>query len=63
MNIPVDDLRGRLGELPLDRPIAVYCQVGQRGYIASRILMQAGFAPVNVGGGYKTFKLWEQTHA
>ncbi|MCX5660358.1 MAG: FAD-dependent oxidoreductase [Planctomycetota bacterium] len=57
-NIPVDELRGRLGELPRDRRIASYCQVGQRGYLATRILLQSGFSAVNVGGGYKTFKLF-----
>jgi len=57
VNIPVDNLRSRLGELPRDRKIAAYCQVGQRGYLATRILLQAGFPVVNVGGGYKTHKL------
>ncbi|MHB1560993.1 MAG: FAD-dependent oxidoreductase [Isosphaeraceae bacterium] len=55
-NIPVDDLRRRLGELPRDREIAVYCQVGQRGYLATRILVQSGFSAVNIGGGYKTYQ-------
>lgn len=58
VNIPVDDLRGRLGELPRDRQIAAYCQVGQRGYLATRILLQGGYAAANVGGGYKTYKLF-----
>ncbi|MBA4187639.1 MAG: CoA-disulfide reductase [Planctomycetaceae bacterium] len=58
VNIPVDELRSRLGELPRDRPIAAYCQVGQRGYIATRILLQAGFTVSNVGGGYKTYRLF-----
>jgi rhodanese-related sulfurtransferase len=58
VNIPVDDLRTRLGEIPRDRRIAAYCQVGQRGYLATRILLQAGFAAVNVGGGYKTYRLF-----
>jgi rhodanese-related sulfurtransferase len=58
VNIPVDDLRSRLGELPHDRKIAVYCQVGQRGYLATRILRQAGLPAVNVGGGYKTLQLF-----
>ena len=58
VNIPVDDLRSRLGELPRDRQIAAYCQVGQRGYLATRILLQAGFSAANVGGGYKTYKLF-----
>ena len=58
VNVPVDDLRSRLGELPRDRVIAAYCQVGQRGYLATRILLQAGFSAANVGGGYKTYKLF-----
>jgi rhodanese-related sulfurtransferase len=58
MNVPVDELRARLDEVPRDRQIAVYCQVGQRGYAATRILTQAGYGVVNLGGGYKTFKLW-----
>ncbi len=58
VNIPVDDLRSRLGELPHDQEIAVYCQVGQRGYLATRILRQAGFPAVSVGGGYKTYQLF-----
>lgn len=59
VNIPVDDLRERLKELPANKPIAVYCQVGQRGYLATRILLQSGFTDVvNIGGGYKTYKLF-----
>ena len=58
VNIPVDDLRSRLDEIPRDREIAVYCQVGQRGYLATRILRQAEFAALNVGGGYKTYQLF-----
>ena len=61
VNVSVDDLRTRLGELPRDRQIAVYCQVGQRGYLATRILQQAGFDTVNVGGGYKTYRLLHPT--
>lgn len=58
VNIPVDELRSRLSELSRDRKIAAYCQVGQRGYLATRILLQAGFSAVNVSGGYKTYKLF-----
>jgi rhodanese-related sulfurtransferase len=58
VNLPVDELRTRLAELPVDREIAVYCQVGQRGYLATRILRQAGYAAANVGGGYRTFGLF-----
>ncbi len=57
VNIPVDDLRSRLAEVPSDRQIAVYCQVGQRGYIATRILRQHGFNAVNISGGYRTYLL------
>ena len=58
VNIPVDNLRDRLSELPRDKQIAAYCQVGQRGYIATRILIQSGFNVVNVSGGYKTYRLF-----
>ena len=58
VNLPVDELRSRLGEIPKDREIAVYCQVGQRGYLATRILRQSGFSAVNVAGGYKTYQLF-----
>lgn len=58
LNIPVDDLRSRMGELPRQRQIAAYCQVGQRGYLATRILLQAGFSAANVGGGYRSYKLF-----
>jgi NADPH-dependent 2,4-dienoyl-CoA reductase/sulfur reductase-like enzyme/rhodanese-related sulfurtransferase len=58
-NIPVDDLRSRLAELPRDCTIAAYCQVGQRGYLATRILLQRGFPAVNLSGGYKTYQLYE----
>jgi NADPH-dependent 2,4-dienoyl-CoA reductase/sulfur reductase-like enzyme/rhodanese-related sulfurtransferase len=57
VNVPVDELRSRLGEFPRDREIAAYCQVGQRGYLATRILRQAGFQAANVSGGYKTYQL------
>lgn len=57
VNIPVDDLRERLNEVPRDRELAVYCQVGQRGYLATRILLQRGFDAANIGGGYKTYLL------
>jgi len=61
VNIPVDELRNRLGEVPKDRPIAAYCQVGMRGYIATRILLQHGYNAANMGGGYKTYLLYYPT--
>lgn len=63
INIPVDALRSRLDELPRDRAITAYCQVGQRGYLATRILMQAGFDVSNLSGGYRTFLLHHPPHS
>lgn len=54
--IPLNQLRQRLGELPTDQTLYVYCQVGHRGYNAVRILKQAGFDAKNLDGGYKTYK-------
>jgi len=48
--IPLGQLRDRLGELPKDRPIVVYCKVGLRGYLAERILRQNGFDAYNLSG-------------
>jgi NADPH-dependent 2,4-dienoyl-CoA reductase/sulfur reductase-like enzyme/peroxiredoxin family protein/rhodanese-related sulfurtransferase/TusA-related sulfurtransferase len=55
VNIPLDELRSRLGELPKDKEILVFCQVGLRGYLACRILSQNGIACRNLTGGYKTY--------
>jgi len=56
INIPVDDLRNRMQELPRDGLILVYCRVGLRGYIAARILHQNGWANIkNLSGGYLTY--------
>ncbi len=59
INIPVNDLRARLKELEphKDKNIVVYCAVGLRGYIASRILKAHGFKPKNVTGGFKSYSL------
>jgi NADPH-dependent 2,4-dienoyl-CoA reductase/sulfur reductase-like enzyme/rhodanese-related sulfurtransferase len=51
-NIPVEQLRQRLVEVPRDRQVAAYCKVGQRGYLATRILLQHGFDAANISGGY-----------
>lgn len=58
VNIPVDELRSRWQELPANRQIAAFCQVGQRGYLATRILRQAGLNASNLSGGYKTYRLY-----
>ena len=56
INIPVDEIRMRLNEIPKNKKIIVYCAVGLRGYIASRILMQYGYTDVyNLSGGYRTY--------
>ena len=58
INIPVDELREHLAELPKDKPIVVTCAVGLRGYLAYRILTQNGFTNVrNLSGGYKTWSV------
>lgn len=54
VNIPVDDLRERLHEVP-DGPVIVHCQVGQRGHTAARILAQHGRDVRNLDGGYRTW--------
>ncbi len=55
VNIPLQQLRSRINEIPKDRRILIYCQVGQRGYFASRILAQHGFDVYNLSGGFKTY--------
>jgi len=56
VHIPVDELRSRLAELPKDKEILAFCQVGLRGYLACRILTQHGFKCRNLAGGYKTYR-------
>lgn len=57
INIPLDEMREHLGEIPSDKPVVVYCQVGLRGYLASNILRQHGFNDVrNLIGGIKLYK-------
>ncbi|WP_052487697.1 FAD-dependent oxidoreductase [Gordoniibacillus kamchatkensis] len=55
--IPVDELRGRLNELNPAKPLMVYCQVGYRGNVATRILRQHGYNAANLTGGYKSFEI------
>lgn len=60
INIPVDEIRQRICELPRDKKIYIYCQAGLRGYLAHRILRQNGFDEVyNLSGGYT---LWKACH-
>ncbi|MGL4207357.1 MAG: FAD-dependent oxidoreductase [Aeromonadaceae bacterium] len=57
VNIPVDELRHRLDELPRDKEILITCQVGLRGHVAYRMLSNAGFKARNLSGGFKTYQL------
>lgn len=57
VNIPVDEIRQRLAELPPDKKIYIYCEAGLRGYLAHRILRQNGYEEVyNLSGGYISWK-------
>ena len=51
VNIPLPQLRARLGELPKDREIHVICRSAQRAYYATRVLAQSGFKARNISGG------------
>jgi len=53
INIPLEQLRQHLHELPKDKPIYAYCTVGLRGYIATRVLLQHGFNAKNLSGGFQ----------
>ncbi len=58
INIPNDEVRRRIGEIPKDRPVLLYCGVGLRGYLVERILRQHGWTDLaNLTGGYKTWEL------
>ncbi|WP_226037362.1 CoA-disulfide reductase [Aquibacillus saliphilus] len=55
INIALNELRNRLDELPKNQTIYINCQVGLRGYLASRILKNNGYRVKNVDGGWKTY--------
>lgn len=55
VNIPVDQLRKRMNELPKNKAIIIYCQVGLRGNVAYRQLVHNGFKARNLIGGYRTY--------
>lgn len=57
INIPLEELREKVSELPKDKPIVVHCAIGLRGYLALRILKGNGFENVrNLSGGYRSYK-------
>ena len=56
INIPLDELRDRLGEIPAGKPVYVMCQSGLRSYLACRILSQNHFDCYNFSGGYRLYE-------
>ena len=55
VHIPINELRQRLDELASNRPVLVYCDTGQRGYFADRILRSSGFTSMNMQGGFRSY--------
>ena len=60
VNLPLDELRERLGELDESKPIYVMCQSGLRSYLACRILTEHGFECYNFSGGYRLYESMTQ---
>ena len=56
VNIPLNDLRQRMAEIPQDQEVWSYCAVGQRSYYATRALSQHGYNIKTISGGYSTYK-------
>ncbi len=56
VNIPLDELRSRLGELPADKPVFVHCHSGFRSYLAHRILAGAGLESASLAGGWRLYE-------
>ncbi|MHA1150302.1 MAG: FAD-dependent oxidoreductase [Promethearchaeota archaeon] len=61
INISDLELRGKLKEIPKDKNIYVFCEVGFRGYLATRLLLQKGYKVKNLTGGYKLFEIAQAT--
>ncbi len=62
VNIPLEELRNRLDEIPGGKPIITFCEVGYRSYLATRILLQKGFKEVyELTGGFKTYEMASST--
>jgi rhodanese-related sulfurtransferase len=55
MNIPLDGLRERLGEIDKAKPVYAYCHSGMRSYVAARLLVQHGFDAYSLAGGYRLY--------
>ena len=63
VNIPLDELRDRLDEIPRGKPVYVLCQSGLRSYLACRILSQRGYECRNFSGGYRLYQTVRQDRA
>lgn len=55
IHIPIESLRERMNELSKEQPVVTYCKVGQRGYLATKLLNQSGFDSANLSGGYTSW--------
>ena len=60
LNIPLPEIRARVGELPAGKPVYLYCKVGFRSYLALRALKQRGCQVKTLAGGFDTFKAWHR---
>ena len=60
VNIPVDELRARIAELPKGSHVLCFSATGERGYIAERILKQRGFDAKNLSGGFELYQIFSQ---
>ncbi len=60
IHLPLDELHDRLNELQGRGPVVTYCQVGARGYLATRMLLQGGVDAANLSGGYATWKMRQE---
>jgi len=62
INLPLDELRTRINELPKEKTLIVFCKAGLRGYLACRILLQHGYTCKNLTGGYITYQMQMNQH-
>lgn len=60
INLPLNELRARVNELPAGKPIYLYCKVGFRSYLALRALRQRGHSVRTLSGGFDTFRAWHR---
>jgi len=63
VNVPLSELRERLDEIPREKEVWVYCEVGQRAYYATRVLLQCGAKVRNLSGGMLTWQWFQKLAA